>query len=89
MPTVRARDLRVNIKEMGFENGVVHTLELLLDEYAETRQHLQQAVEMLARCVDTIEKLTHAGNGMRRLIEQMERDRTGGENDPSDIQNGN
>jgi hypothetical protein len=32
---LKARDLRVSIKDMGFEQAVVHTLELVLEEQAD------------------------------------------------------
>lgn len=72
---VRARDLRANISEWGFEKGVVITLEHLLDEYTETRQHLRGVVELLDKCIDEITKFNAIAGGMKTTIEQMRRDR--------------
>lgn len=74
MPQIRARDLRTYVKDMGYERGMMVGLERLLDEHAETRQHLRELTELVARCVDEVEKLVHVGDTMRLKIEQMRRD---------------
>lgn len=74
MPLIRARDVRFNIKEMGFENGVVVSLERMLDEFAETRQHMRELTELVAQCVDEVEKLIHVGVSLRLKVEQIKRD---------------
>jgi|KBSSwiStaDraftv2_1062776.scaffolds.fasta_scaffold417852_4 hypothetical protein len=71
---VRARDLRANIKDYGFEQGVVVTIESFLDEYAETRQHLRDVVDLLDRVINEVQKLTTVGDGMAKAINQMRRD---------------
>ena len=81
MPLIRARDLRANIKDHGFEQGVVMTLERALDEMAEIRQHTRELTDMVARCVDTIGVLTQAGDGLKRMIEEMQRVHQQGEDD--------
>jgi uncharacterized protein Yka (UPF0111/DUF47 family) len=73
MPLIRARDVRVNIAELGFEKGVVASLEHLLDEYAETRQHLRELTEMVARCIDEVQKMIYVGDGLRRSITEIKR----------------
>jgi hypothetical protein len=79
MPLIRARDLRTNIKEMGFERGVVTTLERMLDEMAEMRQHVRQTIELVDRCIVEVEKLATIGGQMHDVIEQMRRDHTHGD----------
>lgn len=74
MPLVRARDLRIAIKEMGYEKGVVHTLELLLDEFAGMRLHLRELTDMTSRCVEQIDRFVHIGDGMMRDIEKIKRE---------------
>ena len=79
MPLIRARDLRANIKEQGFERGVVTTLERMMDEMAEMRQHIRQMAELLDQTINEIEKLANIGGQMHKVIEQMVRDRTQGD----------
>ena len=74
MAIVRARDLRANIAELGFEKGVVHTLELFLEEFAGHRQHMRELTELVAQCVDEVEKLIHVGVSLRLKVEQIKRD---------------
>ena len=77
---VRARDLRDNIKTYGYEHGTVITLELLLDEFAEMRQHMRQITELLAQAIDNVQTLANVSEGMSKHIDQIKRDQTGGEN---------
>lgn len=79
MPLIRARDLRANIKEQGFERGVVATLEVMMDEMAELRQHMRQAVELVDQCIEQIDKLANVGDQMRNVLQQMRRDRQQGD----------
>jgi hypothetical protein len=78
-PPIRARDLQVNIREHGFERGVVVTLNALLDEFAEHRQHMRELTELLVTCVDQVGSMIQAGTLMRDALEQIKRDRTTGE----------
>lgn len=79
MPLIRSRDLRVNIKDHGFERGVVMTLEAALDEMAELRQHMRELVPMVARVVDELDKLMHIGDAMQKSIQQMRREQRQGD----------
>src|SRR5215467_3882593 len=72
-PNVRARDLRSNISEWGFERGVVITLEQLLDEFAGYRQHMRELTDLTAQCVDQIDKFITIGDGLKRDIENIKR----------------
>lgn len=76
---VRARDLRANIIEMGFERGVVHTLELLLDEHVQTRNQMRQLAELQNDTIDQVGKFLTMGEGIRRKVDQMQRDKDQGE----------
>jgi hypothetical protein len=71
---VRARDLRDNIKSMGFERGVVHTLELLLDEFAGIRQHMRELTDLTSRCIDQIDTFIRVGDGLTKEIETIKRE---------------
>lgn len=72
---LHARDLRTNVKEYGFEKGVVATLEQLLDEFVEYRHHQRDLVELVNGCINQIEKLATVGEGMRDKIKALERDK--------------
>lgn len=71
--TVRARDLRVAIKDMGFERGVVHVLELMLEEQGEMRQTLRMFGEVCEGCVGQVEKMVQIGTGMQHIIDDIKR----------------
>jgi uncharacterized protein Yka (UPF0111/DUF47 family) len=71
---VRARDLRHNIKELGFEKGTVTTIELFLDEFIEHRQHMREMVELLVECVNRVEVMIKVGENMHERIKQIERE---------------
>ena len=71
---IRARDLRTNIAELGFEKGVVVTLEHLLDEQAGMRQTLREMAELLSTCINQVERMVNAGSAMAEKLKQMERD---------------
>jgi uncharacterized protein Yka (UPF0111/DUF47 family) len=73
MPLIRARDVRDNIAVFGFEKGVVASLEQLLDEYAETRQHMRELTELVSKCVDEVQKMIYVGDGLRRSITEIKR----------------
>ena len=76
---VRARDLRANIAEHGFENGVVYTLEQLLDEHTQDRQHLREMASLLNRCMDQLNKVVAVGSSITQELDQMKRDQSKGD----------
>ena len=78
MPIVRARDVRANIKDYGFEQGVVTTLEQFLDEFAEYRQHQRELVELVNKCVDQLAIFNAINDGMIREIDRIKRERIDG-----------
>ncbi len=75
---VRARDLRANIKEYGFEQGMVRTFEEFLDEYAGHRQNIRDLAQLLAQCIDNVEMMTKIGEGMKETITELKRVMEGG-----------
>jgi hypothetical protein len=74
-PSVKARDLKDNIKTYGFEKGVVHTLELLLDEYAGHRQHMRELTDIAARCIENIDRFLVVGESLQKEIQKIRRER--------------
>jgi hypothetical protein len=74
---IKARDLRANIKDLGFEQGVVATLELLLDEHSHMKQLIREMATLLDRCIDEVMKMTHVGESMKQGMEQLKRDQNG------------
>jgi hypothetical protein len=74
---VRARDLRVAIKEYGAEGGIIYILERFLDEYSTHRQQLRELAEIQANLVDQFSTVIRAATELqsqvanfRRLIQQ-------------------
>ena len=78
MPTIRARDLRSNIKELGFERGIVVTLEAALEEVGELRQHMRQLTALTGECIDRMQQFVQIGEAMRETIETIKREQKGG-----------
>lgn len=76
---VRARDLRSNIKELGFEEGVVATLEAMLDEYAQDRQNLRDMAQLLDKCIDEVSKMLSIGSQMQHEMQRIKRERDQGD----------
>jgi hypothetical protein len=76
---VRARDLRANIAEHGFENGVVMTLEALLDEHTQDRQHLREMAALLDQCMDHLNRMMTVGTSITQKLDQMKRERDQGD----------
>ena len=76
---VRARDLRDNIRSMGFERGTIYTLELLLDEFAAHRENMRDMTELLAQCIDNVAKMVHVGEHAKAQIEELKRRRDQGD----------
>lgn len=74
MPPIRARDLRVILKNMGFEKGVVHTLELVLEQQMELQQNMRTVAELADRCIDELGKLIAIGGQMKQTVDQLRRD---------------
>lgn len=70
---VRARDLRANIAQHGFEKGVAQTLEHLLEEHAEMRQNLRTIAELTSNCIDQITALSNIGGAMAKKIDEVRR----------------
>lgn len=73
MPLIRARDLRRNILEMGYEKGMAHTLELALEQQVEMQQSMRLVTEMLDQCINEIEKLVAIGGAMKDEVSSMRR----------------
>ena len=78
---VRARDLRVNIAERGFERGVVHTLELALEDLSALRSNLQTLVNLTDQNIDTMQQFLAIGDSMKQSIEQLRRNQREGDED--------
>jgi hypothetical protein len=70
---IRARDLRVNIAELGFEKGVVHTLELALEDLSAMRQNLHDAAETMQLMSDNLEQFLKISEGLRSQLELFRR----------------
>jgi len=70
---VRARDLRANINELGYEVGVVTTLEAMLEEYSATRQNIREMAELIVQCIDRVNDMVSVGTEMKQRIEELKR----------------
>lgn len=77
--TIRARDLRVNIAEMGFERGVVHTLELALEDLSALRANLRDAADTMQLLADNLEQFLKISDGLRIQLDMVRRRQQGDE----------
>jgi hypothetical protein len=58
---------------MGFEKGVVHTLELFLDEFTQYRLHQREIVTLLDQCIEQTSKMVAVGGQMHESIAAIKR----------------
>jgi hypothetical protein len=70
---MKARDLRVAVKDMGFERGMMHTLELTLEELNELKQHQMQLVELVDMCIKQVDVMVQFGDAMKSALEELKR----------------
>ena len=68
---VRARDLRANISDLGYERGVVTTLEALLDEFAAHRQNLREMSIILDNIIDRMQVFVSLGEELQRKVMEV------------------
>ena len=73
--SIKARDLRANVAELGFERGMTVSLELALEDLSELRMHMQQLTELQVQCMDLIDKFMTISDGMKQSIDVMRRGR--------------
>jgi chemotaxis regulatin CheY-phosphate phosphatase CheZ len=74
MPTpIRARDVRANITELGYENGTLKSLEALAEEQSSMRITLREMAQMLARCIDAVDNMVNVGDAMGAKLKEIER----------------
>jgi len=69
----RARDVRANIKELGFEKGAELSLTLVADEMAGIRQSITELTNMVNQCIDLISNMTTINGEMAQQIDRMKR----------------
>jgi hypothetical protein len=69
----RARDVRANIKELGFEKGIELSLTLLADEMAGFRQSMKDMTELQSMMIDRFTDMTQVNGAMAQKISEMRR----------------
>jgi hypothetical protein len=83
---VRARDLRANIQELGFERGVVKTFEMFLDEYAAHRLREREHIQLTDQLMSQVDLFVRLGQGLRNQVEEIKRVKSQGEQHDGDTQ---
>jgi hypothetical protein len=58
---------------MGFEQGVVATLEHLLEEFSAYRQYLRELSELQSTCMDTMSQFIQISEAMKYRLETLRR----------------
>lgn len=69
----RARDVRANIKEMGFEKGIELSLTLLADEMTGFRQSMKEMSELQSMMIDRLTDTMQISGAMATKISEMQR----------------
>jgi len=80
MPPIRARDVRTEIAERGFERAVAYILERMLEEFAGHRQQMRELTELVSQCIDQVEKMVHVGGVVQARRDELKRIHQDGEN---------
>jgi hypothetical protein len=70
---IKASDLQTNIKEHGYERGVVITLNLALEELSAMRVLMRQLTELQSQLVDRVGEFMQIGAGLQREIDTLRR----------------
>lgn len=76
---VRARDLRANIKEYGSQEGIIMTLEQLLDEHVQDRENIRELAALLDRNNEILLQVTQAGGEMVKALDEFKRKQAQGD----------
>lgn len=69
----RARDIRANIRELGFERGIELSLTLLADEMVGVRQSMKEMAELQSMMTDRLTDMTQISGAMATKISEMRR----------------
>lgn len=69
----RARDVRANIKELGFEKGIELSLTVLADEMTGFRQSMKEMSELQSMMIDRLTDMTQVSGAMAQKINEMKR----------------
>jgi len=70
---VRVRDLRVNIKEKGFEPGVIYTLEALMEENIALKQAMTSLTKVVDMLIDQHRMLVVGSNALAQQIDKLKK----------------
>ncbi len=70
---MRARDVKDKLKEMGFERGTAHTLQIILERQSAFDQEIKAMSQMMAKMTDILMSLTVVGEQMKKETERMQR----------------
>ena len=71
--STRGRDLRRNIAELGFERGVVTTLELHLDEFISLRQSMTELAKIQNDIIDSLVQLGHVIQRTQHGLDELQK----------------
>lgn len=69
----RARDVRANIKELGFEKGIELSLTILADEMTGFRQSMKDMSELQSMMIDRLTEIIQISGAMGEKIHEMSR----------------
>ena len=68
---MRARDVKDKLKEMGFERGTAHILQVICERQSAFDQEMKAMQQMLNKMSDIMLSLTVVGEQMKKETENM------------------
>jgi hypothetical protein len=68
-----ARDVNDKLKELGFERGTAHLLQIILEQQSAHKHEMREMQAMLNKMTDILMSLTVVGEQMKAETERMQR----------------
>lgn len=68
-----ARDVTEKLRELGFERGTAHILQIVLEQHSAIRHELRETQQMMNKMTDILLQLTVVGEQMKAETERMQR----------------
>lgn len=71
--TLRMRDVRQHISNMGFDKGLVHCMELLIEENIGLKQNMVALAELQQQVIASLDKFNTIGTSIADQLDELKR----------------
>lgn len=68
---LRARDVRLMVKDMGAEPALIKAIEMLCDEMVGHRQCIKDMGDLIMQCAAQVEMMVTIGSNMQTAIDKI------------------